>query len=68
MDVELSERVKLWGDDYMRMLLDKYDPKYKFKEPDSINNNSEKLPIQIMTLKDLLKIILNLLIKQKIIY
>jgi hypothetical protein len=30
MDTELSEKVKLWKEDYMKMLLDVYDPKYKY--------------------------------------
>ena len=42
MDVELSEKVMLWREDYMRMLISKFDPKYKYNEPQSIKNNSEK--------------------------
>ena len=42
MDVELSERVKLWREDYMRMLISKFDPKYKYNEPASVKMESQK--------------------------
>ena len=40
MDTELSEKVKLWREDYMKMLLDIYDPKYKYTEPEAVKNSS----------------------------
>lgn len=42
MDTELSEKVKLWREDYMKMLLEIYDFKYKYVEPDGISFASEK--------------------------
>jgi len=42
MDTELSEKVKLWREDYMKMLLDTYDPKYKYVEPDDVSKASKK--------------------------
>jgi hypothetical protein len=41
-DVELSEKVKLWKCDYMRMLIELYDPKYKYSEPKSVIDSSNK--------------------------
>jgi phage/plasmid-associated DNA primase len=40
MDTELSEKVKLWREDYMKMLLEIYDPKYKYVEPEAVKNSS----------------------------
>jgi hypothetical protein len=40
MDTELSEKVKLWREDYMKMLLEIFDPKYKYVEPDAVKNAS----------------------------
>ena len=40
MDTELSEKVKLWREDYIKMLLDIYDPKYKYTEPEAVKNSS----------------------------
>jgi phage/plasmid-associated DNA primase/DNA-dependent RNA polymerase auxiliary subunit epsilon len=40
MDTELSEKVKLWREDYMKMLLELFDPKYKYVEPDAVKNAS----------------------------
>ena len=42
MDTELSEKVKLWREDYMKMLLEIYNFKYKYVEPDGISFASEK--------------------------
>jgi hypothetical protein len=42
MDTELSEKLKLWREDYMKMLLDTYDPKYKYVEPDDVSKASKK--------------------------
>jgi hypothetical protein len=41
-DVELSEKVKLWKSDYMKMLIELYDPKYKYSEPKSVIDSSNK--------------------------
>jgi P4 family phage/plasmid primase-like protien len=42
MDVELSETVKLWREDYMKMLLELYDPKYKYDEAKAVTIASGK--------------------------
>jgi P4 family phage/plasmid primase-like protien len=42
MDVELSEKVLLWREDYMKMLLNLYNPNYKYSEPSSVIESSTK--------------------------
>ena len=32
---------KLWKEDYMKMLLDVYDPKYKYTEPNDVSKASK---------------------------
>ena len=39
-DVKLSEKVKLWKEDYMKMLIELYEPEYKYKEPESVKKSS----------------------------
>ena len=41
-DYKLSEKVKEWKQDFMLMLVDLFDPNYKYKEPKEIKLSSEK--------------------------
>ena len=41
-DCELSEKVKNWRQDYMRLLLDLYNPDYVYNEPIEIKESSSK--------------------------
>ena len=41
-DCELSEKVKDWRQDYMRLLLDLYNPDYVYNEPIEIKESSSK--------------------------
>ena len=41
-DYKLSEKVKLWRQDFMFILLNMFDPNYKYEEPIEIENSSKK--------------------------
>ena len=41
-DVELSEKVKDWASDYMKMLLELFNPKFKYIEPKAVVEASGK--------------------------
>ena len=41
-DYDLSEKVKNWKQDYMLLLLNLYNPDYKYIEPDEIKDSSSK--------------------------
>ena len=41
-DVELSEKVKDWASDYMKMLLELFNPKFKYTEPKAVVEASGK--------------------------